>query len=166
MANSSIIGKVKRQLVKDIIKDETLVKAIDSPNVTSPQKLINTHIFTYNQNPFTINKDITFLTILVHEPDSFTRNDDGSDKFIDVEIEIWIISHHSHMEVNNIPKITDNRNDYLSELLDLKLNGRTDLGIGEVKLIYNIEGSFQKDYLYRKMLFKTKDLNNSLCKDE
>ena len=70
------------------------------------------------------------------------------------------------MVVDNVPKITENRNDYLSRLIDTKLNGRLDIGIGELKLESNIEGSYQKDYLYRQMIFKCKDLNNSLCSIE
>ncbi|MEN2589359.1 hypothetical protein, partial [Acinetobacter baumannii] len=68
-----------------------------------------------------------------------------------------------HMIVDNIPKITENRNDYLSELIDAKLNGRSDFGIGELQLASNVEGSYQQDYVYRKMVFTTKDVNDSLC---
>ena len=67
------------------------------------------------------------------------------------------------MVVDNIPKITENRNDYLSELIDAKLNGRSDFGIGELQLVSNVEGSYQPDYVYRKMVFTTKDVNDSLC---
>ena len=70
------------------------------------------------------------------------------------------------MKVDNVPKINVNRNDYLSNLIDKKLNGRSDFGIGEVTLQSNIEGSYQKDYLYRQMIFKCTDLNDSLCRDE
>ena len=78
-------------------------------------------------------------------------------------MEIWIISHVNHMKVDNIPKVTDNRNDYLSKLIDRKLNGKPDYGIGKLRLIVNIEGSYQQDYVYRKMIFEGLDLNNSLC---
>ena len=81
-------------------------------------------------------------------------------------IEIWIISHEKHMIVNNIPKIRENRNDYLSTLIDKRINGKYNFGIGEMTLTSNIEGSFQQDYLYRKMTFKGTDLNDSVCDDE
>ena len=70
------------------------------------------------------------------------------------------------MIVDNIPKVSENRNDYLSTLIDLKLNGKSNFGIGKLKLISNIEGSFQKDYVYRKMNFKCVDLNKSMCNEE
>ena len=70
------------------------------------------------------------------------------------------------MIVDNVPKVTQNRNDYLSELIDKKFNGKRGFGIGETKLISNTEGAFQIDYLYRKMIFQCLDLNTSLCDDE
>ena len=55
---------------------------------------------------------------------------------------------------------------YLSELIDRKINGKRGGGIGETKLSSNIEGSFQQDYLFRKMIFECLDLNSSMCDDE
>ena len=48
-------------------------------------------------------------------------------------------------------------------LLIKKFNGRSDLGIGIIRLSSNTEGSYQSDYLYRILTFVTTDLNNSLC---
>ena len=81
------------------------------------------------------------------------------------------------MRVTNIPKVSENRNDYISKLLDVKLNGRNTIGVskndknnlhlyGKLKLTSNIEGTFSKDFLYRRMIFETKDLNDSLCEDD
>lgn len=163
MANSSIIDKAKNKIIKEFIKDKQIVEAIDSSNVTSPEKLVNTHIFNYHQNPNTINTVETFITVQIHIPQPFTVNDDA---FVKPTVEIWIISHQKHMIVDNIPKVTANRNDYLSELIDIKLNGKLGFGIGTLKLRSNVEGSYQQDYVYRKMVFETVDLNNSLCTDE
>ena len=41
MANSTIIGKIKRRLIKEMIKDESIINAIDSPDVVVPDKLID-----------------------------------------------------------------------------------------------------------------------------
>ena len=161
MANSSFIGKAKNKLIKEFIKDESIVKAIGS-SITSPEKLVGTHIFNYHQNPNTLTTVDTFITVQVHIPKSFY----GDTVFVKPTIEIWIISHEKHMEVNNIPKVTDNRNDYLSNLIDEKLNGRSDLGFGKLTLLSNVEGSYQQNYVYRQMIFEGTDLNNSLCKDE
>lgn len=164
MANSSMIGTLKNKVIKSLIQDELIVKAIDSPTIKKPEDLINTHIFNYHQNPYTLENVQTFLTVQVHIPDSYDFTDRNR-TFIKPTLEIWILSHHKHMKVNNISKVTDNRNDYISELLDIKLNG-ADYGYGGLKLISNVEGSYQEDYLWRKMTFVTNDLNQSKCEDE
>lgn len=165
MANSSIIRRAKNKIVKEFIKDKDIVAAINSKEIKSnePEKLINKHIFDYNQNPHTLNLVGTFITIQVHIPQNYYYN---SSTHVQPTIEIWIISHERHMVVDNVPKITQNRNDYLSELIDNKINGKSGFGIGETKLLSNVEGSFQADYLFRKMVFQCLDLNASLCNDE
>ena len=70
------------------------------------------------------------------------------------------------MVVDNVPKVTENRNDYLSRLIDNKFNGYKGLGFGELSLVYNTEGSYQKDYVFRDIVFEATDLNNSLCSIE
>ena len=169
MANSSIIRKAKNKIIKEFIKDQDIVAAINSSTVKSsePEKLVNTHIFNYNQNPHTLNLVGTFMTIQVHIPENYYSDYHGNSAIhVKPIIEIWIISHEKHMKVNNVPKITQNRNDYLSELIDNKINGRHGFGIGETKLKSNIEGAFQQDYLFRKLIFECLDFNDSLCKDE
>lgn len=167
MANSSIIKKAKNKIVKEFIKDEEIIAAINSGEIkpNKPENLINKHIFDYNQNPHTLNMVGTFITIQVHIPQSYYYHG-SSNTYVSPTIEIWITSHEQHMIVDNVPKITENRNDYLSELIDKKLNGRSDFGIGKLELVSNVEGSFQKDYLFRKMIFQCKDLNASLCDEE
>lgn len=168
MANSSIIRKAKNKIVKEFIKDKDIVAAINSSEVkpNEPEKLIGKHIFNYNQNPHTLNIVGTFITIQVHIPQNYYHDYNASTIHVKPTIEIWIISHENHMVVNNIPKVTQNRNDYLSELIDRKINGKSGFGIGETMLLSNIEGSFQQDYLFRKMIFQCTDLNWSLCEDE
>lgn len=168
MANSSIIRKAKNKIVKEFIKDKEIIAAINSSEVkpNEPEKLIGKHIFNYNQNPHTLNIVGTFITIQVHIPQSYYNDYNASTIHVKPTIEIWIISHEKHMVVDNVPKVTQNRNDYLSELIDKKLNGKSGFGIGETMLLSNIEGSFQQDYLFRKMIFQCLDLNWSLCEDE
>lgn len=169
MANSSIVRKAKNRIIKEFIKDPEIVDAINSSEVKSsePEKLINKHIFDYNQNPHTLNTVGTFITIQVHIPQNFYSDYHGNSVIhVKPTIEIWIISHEQHMVVNNVPKVTQNRNDYLSELIDNKINGKSGFGIGETKLVSNVEGAFQADYLFRKMIFQCLDLNWSLCEDE
>ena len=141
--------------------DEDLFYAIDAKNCKTRADIINTHIFKYNKHPETVTETVTFLTIMVHTKPVSTRKRDYT--FIIPTLEIWIYSHDEHMKMD--PKITkDNRNDYISMLLDNKFNG-SDMygGIGKLSLTYNQEGTFNKDFLYRRMLFETMDVNDSFC---
>lgn len=169
MANSSIVRIAKNRIIKEFIKDPEIIAAINSDEVKSnePEKLIGKHIFNYNQNPHTLNKVGTFITVQVHIPQNYYSDYHGNSVIhVKPTIEIWIVSHEQHMIVNNVPKVTQNRNDYLSELIDNKINGKSGFGIGETKLISNIEGAFQADYLFRKLTFQCLDLNWSLCEDD
>lgn len=163
MANSSIIGKAKNKIIKEFIKDPEIVAALGCSTGEMGEKLVNTHIFNYHQNPNTINDVKTFITVQVNIPQPYRFD---SKIHVQPTIEIWICSHEQHMNVDNVPKVTENRNDYLSRLIDERLNGRDDFGIGKLRLISNIEGSSQKDYLYRALVFQGLDLNDSLCEFE
>lgn len=169
MANSSIVRKAKNKIIKEFIKDQDIINGINSSEIkpSEPQKLLYKHIFDYNQNPHTLNIVGTFITIQVHIPQDYYSDYHGNSIIhIKPTIEIWIISHERHMRVDNISKVTQNRNDYLSEVIDKKINGKRGFGIGETRLISNIEGAFQQDYLFRKLVFECLDLNASLCEDE
>lgn len=169
MSNSSIVRKAKNRIIKEFIKDKDIVAAINSVDIESsePEKLIGTHIFNYNQNPHTLKKTGTFITVQVHIPQNYYSDYHGN-SIIHVKptIEIGIYSHEKHMSVNNVPKVTQNRNDYLSELIDNKINGKSGFGIGNVRLVSNIEGASQSDYLYRKLTFQCLDLNWNFCEED
>ena len=164
---------MKNAVISEIINDKDFFYAIDSPDYKDPDyadDLIGTHIFRYNQNPITLDKRITFLTIQVQIPKTYDKNR----VWVLPQLEIWIVSHEECMNVTNIPGVTDDRIDYISNLLDLKFNGRDTLGVspdsednlslyGKLDLVSNIESAYSTDYLYRRMLFETKDLNDSLC---
>ena len=169
MSNSSIVRVAKNKIIKEFIKDQDIVKAINSSEIkpNEPQKLLYKHIFDYNQNPHTLKTVGTFITLQVHIPQNYYSDYHGNSSIhVKPTIEVWIISHESHMRVDNIPKVTQNRNDYLSELIDNKINGRRGFGIGKTKLVSNIEGAFQQDYLFRKLVFECLDFNYSMCEDK
>lgn len=159
MANSTSITELKEKVVMAIAKDNELFSAIDAPDCENGGDLINTHIFRYNKNPETITKAITFLTVMVHTKTN-VRNKD----FVIPTLEIWIYSHNDHMGMSS--KITkDNRNDYISKLLDDKFNGSSEYGgVGELRLMSNTEGTFSDKFLYRRLIFETIDINDSFCR--
>lgn len=157
MANSTSISELKEKIVNAIAKDDDIFYAFDAEGCENGGDLINKHIFKFNKNPSTITDSITFMTIMVHT--KAIRNN----TFVIPTLEIWIYSHNNHMVMD--PRVTkDNRNDYLSMLLDDKFNGSTEYGgIGKLELTSNNEGTFNQNFLYRRLLFETRDINNSVC---
>lgn len=134
MANSSFITLLKRKIKSEIVNDELIVKVFGSPNYDSKdldfsaEDVGNNYIFTWNQNPETITEVITFVTLQVNIQRRDYRN--INDNFVKPTLIINIFSHNNHLKLN--PKefqgIAANRNDYLSQLLDNKFNGRISLG--------------------------------------
>ena len=161
MANSTSISEFKERVVKAICNDDTLFYAIDAKDCENGGDLINTHVFKYNKNPQTITETVTFLTIMVH-----TKARGRSGTFVTPTLEIWVYSHYNHMKMDY--KITkDNRNDYISMLLDDKFNGSTEYGgIGRLQLMSNTEGTFGDDFLCRRLIFETVDISDSFCDKE
>lgn len=164
MPNSSIIEDIKTKVQMDILKDPLMVQVIDANDVddSDVSNLIGTHIFTFAQNPNMIQESGTFLTIQVHIPQYETPDY----RWVHPVLEIWIISHNKHMRVDNIPRVRANRNDFMSQLLDEKFNGSTEFGYGQMYLQLNTEGVHgdNSDYLYRRMVFVTKDLSRPICR--
>lgn len=161
MANSSVVTEVKDNIINAMIDDETIILAIDSPDYDTPSDYIGTHIFRYNKNPKLITKSITFITVMVH-----TKARDKNATYVTPTLEIWIYSHNDHVELRRgeFPGITDNRNDYISKLLDQKFNGQSGYGaIGIWKLMSNTEGVYNDDFLYRRLILENVDINNSFC---
>lgn len=160
MANSTSISDFKERVVKAIVKDSTLFNAFDAKDCENGGDLLGTHIFKYNKNPNTIDEVVTFLTIMVN-----TKSKGKTGTFVIPTLEICIYSHYNHMDMDY--KITkDNRNDYISMLLDQKFNGSTEYGgIGALQLTSNTEGSYNEKFLYRRMIFETTDINDSFCND-
>lgn len=158
MANSTSISDFKRRVMNAITHDDAIFYAFDAKECENGGDLENTHIFTYNKVPDTITEVSTYMTIMVH-----TKARDRNGTFITPSLEFYIYTHHKHMKMDRtITK--DNRCDYLSMLLDDMFNGSAEYGgIGQLKLTLNTEGTYNKDFLYRHLIFETVDINNSMC---
>lgn len=162
MANSKIISDIKDKIIKELVSDSEIVEIIGDPNIPLDEadRLVGTHIFRFNQNPNTIKQATTFITVLVDIVQNYYNK-----AFVIANIEIGIYSHESQMNIREKPWIIDNRNDYLSILIDKKFNGKFLAGYGEMELYENREGSLITDYLYRRMTFNISDINDSFCDD-
>ena len=172
MANSSIISRLKNKVINEIVNDEQFFDAIHPSKIRKEDSdlLVGTHLFDYHQNPETIKDVQTFLTFRVDTSAKGSTNN----KWVDVRLTVWIVSHYKHMRVDNIPGITKNRNDYIGELLDNKFNGARILGgspvdtnnlhmYGRLELKSSVEGAIASEYLYRQLVFEGQDINDSFC---
>lgn len=158
MANSTSISEFKERVMDAITHDDTIFYAFDAKDCENGGDLIGTHILTYNKVPDTVTEVATYMTIMVH-----TKYRDRNKTFVTPTLEFYIYSHFKHMKMDR--KITkDNRCDYISMLIDNMFNGSSKYGgIGELKLVLNEEGAYNKDFLYRHIIFETVDLNKSFC---
>lgn len=163
MANSKIISDIKDAIIKALVDDPEIVSVIDAPDVDPDEadQLIGKQIFRYNQNPNTIKQAQTFITVIVDLIQNYYNK-----HFVIADIEIGIYSHESRMDIKDRPGIIDNRNDYLSILIDKKFNGKYLAGFGEMELYENREGSLVTDYLYRRLTFNIQDINDTMCDDD
>lgn len=158
MANSSAVSEIKERVITAMTKDDAIVNAFGADDIENGGDLIDTHIFRYNKNPETIDRVLTFVTVMVN----ITVNDYNKTRVIPT-LEIWIYTHNDHMDMG-LKDIRDNRNDYMSRLLDDKFNNTYEYGgVGKLTLKYNDEGAYNSKFLYRRMVFETTDLNDSLC---
>lgn len=158
MANSTSISDFKKNVMETITHDDTIFYAFDAKECENGGDLIGTHILTYNKVPDTVTEVSTYMTIMVH-----TKARDRNKTFVTPTLEFYIYSHYKHMKMDR--KITkDNRCDYISMLIDDMFNGSTKYGgIGQLKLTLNTEGAYNKDFLYRHLVFETIDVNDSFC---
>lgn len=158
MANSTSISDFKKNVMDVITHDDAIFYAFDAKDCENGGDLIGTHILTYNKVPDTVTEVATYMTIMVH-----TKSRDRNGTFVTPTLEFYIYSHYKHMKMDR--KITkDNRCDYISMLIDDMFNGSTEYGgIGKLKLTLSTEGSYNKDFLYRHLVFETIDINNSAC---
>lgn len=160
MANSNIVASLKTKVIQAICKDEDFYTVIDPDREVCENggDLIWNNIFPYNKNPNTITNVMTFLTVMVH-----TKSRDRNSTFVTPTLEILIYSHNKHMEMN-INGVKDTRADFISKLLDDKFNGSSEYGgIGKLLLVSNTEGTYNQDFLFRRLIFETIDINDSLC---
>lgn len=164
MANSDIIRKAKNKIITEFIQDKEIIEAMDIPEIlvpkNKPSEAFGKAIFDFNQPPNTIKESMCFMSVLLNMPEAY-RNQ--NDMYVKPRVIINIWCEIDHMRVKNIPKVTSNRVDYLSYLIDNKINGREDLGIKQLVLIKNEEKSYWDKWLMREIVFEGLDFNNSLC---
>lgn len=158
MANGTSISEIKRRVMDAVTHDDTLFYAFDAKECENGGDLENTHIFNYNKIPDTVTEVSNYMTFMVK-----TKVRDRNKTFVTPTLDIFVYVHYKNMKMDY--KITkDNRCDYISGLLENMFNGSTQYGgVGALKCIFNDEGAYNQQFMYRHLIFETIDLNNSMC---
>lgn len=123
-------------------------------NATMPMA----HIYDYARVPDAIDKNITFITVELNVANPIFR----SNLWMNTSLIINIVSHQDHMRIGDEVPTSANRNDYLSMLIDKKINGITK-DYGTFKLISNRAGNENKPFLNRTMVFESQELSKDIC---
>jgi len=158
MANGTSISEIKKHVMDAVTHDDTIFYSFDAKECENGGDLKDTHIFNYNKIPDTVTEVTNYMTFMVK-----TKPKDRNKTFITPTLEIFVYVHYKNMKMDR--KITkDNRCDYISGLLENMFNGSTQYGgIGELKCIFNDEGAYNSQFMYRHLIFETQDLNSSMC---
>lgn len=127
----------------------------------------NTTLFSYPKNPELFHEAETYITLAGNQ----TADPDDPKRII-ITLTISIISHPDHMKIAEAPALSGNRNDLIACILIEKFNGRGLLGSASDPrplilkdrfiLTENTEGTYDNGFLYRKLVFTTRDLNPSV----
>jgi hypothetical protein len=176
MANSQVITKIKQSVVRQLINNDEFVKVIDNPDMKNEDWMpiylkqsemteeagFTPSIYTSFKFPNMIEKNISFVCIAVNEAGSLDN------KLINADLHIIIFTHKDHMLIKD-SSIPDNRNDYLSIIIDSIFNGKTlkydnkDAYLGKFYLISNTEDAYDDNFLIRHMVYRCNDLNINFC---
>lgn len=179
MAHSNIVSRLKQVIQQKLITSQEIINAIENPCMHqenwSPIYLIDSpetssasfmpSIFGYYKYPTVIDKNVTFICLLVNTIGA------QDSPICDASLHIVIFSHKDHIQPPN-PLVIDNRNDYLARLIDEQLNGKPlkyddkNIYIGRFYLSSSVEDAFDKHFLMRHLIYKCSDLNTGFCDDE
>lgn len=168
MAHSSAITDMKQEAVQQLLKCQMFIDALDAKGISDVEELVGTHIFTYPINPEYLQKPCTFITIITQIP----RISSDNKMYTHPKIIFQIVSHMEHMKIDLKEfKTNSNRNDFISQIIDHLFNSdktstRKFGFFGQLDLIRNEEGYFNKDWVYRYMEFETLDFNKALCENK
>lgn len=157
MANSNCISEYKNKILNELQDDSDFLYVLNVTEEEIEKGLVYTRLFPYFYITDTQTVVKTYICIEVNI-NSISRNDVYSYP----QIIVTIISHQDDMKID-IPSVSATKIDYLSHLIDAKFNGADGFGIGKLVLKTNIEGNLNDVYRYRRLIFKSTDINNGEC---
>lgn len=153
------LGAYKMQLIKDIINQPEIIKAIDSQaegiDPESPDTLIHKNIFDFLRVPGTTLESDTFILLAADK----TNINEDNPTYFNIRLTIWVVAHQDRMIVAGQ---NENRIDRIADLLEDFFQGHNGYGFNMLNEVKNDESILQPNYLYRELIFLTTDQKNPL----
>ncbi|MEG1502111.1 MAG: hypothetical protein RR370_01840 [Synergistaceae bacterium] len=154
MAEGLEIITLKQKVFSDIVKQDSIIRLIDENFIGEGDCLINKNFFQFFRVPETEEETRSYICCEINIPNLNFKND----TFREVIINIWVISHQ-----DNLVTPQGTRIDLLGWEIEKLFNGSESLGIGEAKLVSNMEDSLDLKHRFRRLQFSVSELNRSLC---
>ena len=165
MANSSLVMQAKINILIALQNDERIVEALDLHDDENAEDLMGVRLFPYWFVPQTQETVKTYICVEAGiDALEKSRASTVNEKVYDIAtIKVYVISHQNDLYMNKAG-VSAIRTDYLSCLIDEKLNGSTDFGLGTLQRISNDPFSL-KDNIYRcrEIEFRAYDFNDDMC---
>lgn len=157
MANSYEIIKYKHLAMSKIINDEKIVELIGA-DVEAVEDILFKNVFPNIRSPAVEQEEMTYIFITINIPTN--RNPNNLMK--DILVGFNVVSHQKLLRVKNADGnyIDGSRIDLLSAAIDDNFNHSNIFGVGELKLISNVEGMMDKDHPCRTITFSIEDFDN------
>lgn len=161
MPKEDIIGKTKKQVIKDIVKDVYIMEAMGNELDGSFDEAIYKYIFPYYHVIGTIQEAHSYICMQMDMMERERWDDEDNPLLRRYALTLYIIVNQSIMQMPLTGGV--DRLDYLSNLVVNKFDGRSDFGIGELKLVQNQENSLDQNHRLRILTFITKDTVGTFC---
>lgn len=165
MANSSLVIQAKNDILIALQNDERIVEALDLHDDESAEDLIGVRLFPHWFVSETQEAVKTYICVEAGiDALEISRASTVNEKVYDIAtIKVYVISHQNDLYMNKAG-VSAIRTDYLSCLIDEKLNGSTDFGLGTLQRISNNPFSLKDNiYRYREIVFRAYDFNDDMC---
>ena len=163
MAKSKCIRNWKNKIMSELSQDDEIIDALGLNPNESPDDLVWTRYYPHYYIPQTEEDVKTYILVEIDIPERRIRyGTTESNIWVHPTIVFYVLTHQEDMRLNMAGE-SGTRMDYLAELLEDKYEGRTDFGVGSLKLKSDVAGSINTTYRFRQLIFEAVDLDDSLC---
>lgn len=162
MPNSSFIRIAKNRIMADLQNDNEIIEALRLNDNEDRDDLVYTRLFPHYFIPETQEIVKTYIMVEIDIEQQRTRYGNSSSNLVYPTITFTVLAHQKDMRLD-LPGVSAVRTDYITELIDLKYNGKDGFGLKGLEVISNVAGSLNDTYRFRQIVFKSADFNDSYC---